>query len=255
MTENSTDIQNIQEVEYEFPYHYISQFREGFNQTYNWTWGLYHASALEFLLDRIKAYDFDSAADIGCGDGRFTRELSIDFPGKRIVGIDYSEKAIQMAKAMNPGLQFTKMDIIKDQLDESFDLITLIEVLEHIPLDSVRNFMEALGRMLKPDGVLVMTVPHINKPLEAKHFQHFTLESIQPLFSGIFEIKAVSYFEKTSIVSKVLNKILTNPFYILNQKSIKNAIYSFYKKRLFPANENNCARFLVELKKLKGSQI
>ena len=65
--------QDIQEIEYYFPYHYISEFRDGFNQTFNWTWGLYHISAVEFLISQLQTLDFDSVVDVGCGDGRLGR--------------------------------------------------------------------------------------------------------------------------------------------------------------------------------------
>ncbi len=244
--------QSIQEFEYYFPYHYISEFRGGFNQTFNWTWGLYHASSVEFLINRIKDFKFNSVIDIGCGDGRFVRELFIEFPGRKILGVDYSEKAISLARAMNPMVRFEQMDITKTRLEETADLITLVEVLEHIPPDQVRDFIKAAANLLHQDGKMILTVPHINKSLEEKHFQHFNISMLEKAVSGIFRIDEVVYFEKVAIVAKVMNKILTNPLFILNQRQLKNLLYRIYKFWLFPANERNASRMYVVLSKVKN---
>ena len=247
--------QDIQELEYFFPYHYISEFRNGFSQTFNWTWGLYHASTVEFLMEQLRRFEFRSIADIGCGDGRFTRELAIEFPGKKVIGIDYSKKAISMAKALNPLIPFMQVDIIRSTINETFDLITLIEVLEHIPLDQVGDFIQSVADLLNPGGRLIMTVPHLNKPLEDKHFQHFTLKSLEKATSFVFKIDKAVFFERSTIQSKVLNKVLTNQLFILNQRQLKNFIYWIYKTWLFSASEKNCSRMYLELSKATSENL
>ncbi|MDC0376153.1 class I SAM-dependent methyltransferase [Pelagibacteraceae bacterium] len=55
-----------------------------------------------FILNEIKKDDqsIKSIVDVGCGDGRITKELSETFNTKKILGIDYSSKAINLAKAL-----------------------------------------------------------------------------------------------------------------------------------------------------------
>jgi len=43
--------QKTQESEYQFPYHYIPSFRQGFGQCVSWIWAKQYLSAIEFLLD------------------------------------------------------------------------------------------------------------------------------------------------------------------------------------------------------------
>ena len=67
--------QEVQEEQYQFPYHYIVQFKEDFSISLLFPWGLNYASTMEFLMVKVaEDKKVKSIIDIGCGDGRFTRE-------------------------------------------------------------------------------------------------------------------------------------------------------------------------------------
>src|SRR5688572_17116848 len=93
--------QHLQDAEYRFPYHYVSQWRPHFTQTFSDSWGINYVSTLEHLLERLGAMRFESLVDVGCGDGRLAREIAAAFPGRDILGVDYSARAIGLARAMN----------------------------------------------------------------------------------------------------------------------------------------------------------
>ena len=240
-----------QDSEYSFPYHYIPQYKKGFTQNYNWAWGKQYASAIEFILDEIKSDEssIGSIADVGCGDGRLTKELSDHFEDKDVVGIDYSTRAINLAKALNPGVKYENRDIVNDRMDQVFDTITLIEVFEHIPLVLCEQFANALSNLLKEKGSMYLTVPHHNKPVSYKHFQHFSYESIIKYFEKYFEIEKVEYIQKHDKFLTLLNMFMFNRIWIISSGFLNNILYKFYKKRYFFASDNNCGRIYLKLKK------
>jgi 2-polyprenyl-3-methyl-5-hydroxy-6-metoxy-1,4-benzoquinol methylase len=241
--------QKIQDEEYIFPYHYISDHENGFSQSINWGFGLSYESFLEFLVQEISYCSGESIADIGSGDGRLVREISKKFPKKTVLGIDYSEKAINLAKAMNPGLTFFCADINSDKRLGKYDIITLIEVLEHIPIERIDNFVEALRGKLKEGGYLFITVPHKNKSLQSKHFQHFSFRSLTHYFDDYFNLEKKVFFEKRSFLAAIIQKILANNIFILNSSILKYFLYNIYKKKCFRAQEKDCGRIFLKLRK------
>jgi 2-polyprenyl-3-methyl-5-hydroxy-6-metoxy-1,4-benzoquinol methylase len=79
-----------------------------------------------------------------------------------------------------------------------FDVITLVETLEHIPADRLPSLFAELGRLVKPDGIVVITTPH-NEDLSAEiiycpfcesvfhrwqHLHSFTVDSLPALISS-----------------------------------------------------------------------
>ena len=240
--------QKVQENQYSLPYHYIPQYKN-FTQSISWSWGINYISAIEFILDEINKVDFKSIADIGCGDGRLTKEISKKFKDKEVIGIDYSKKAINLANVLNPDLNFINTDITKNLIEKKFDVATLIEVFEHIPKEDCNLFVEAIYKTLNNNGLLLLTVPHKNKPLNEKHFQHFDLELLKQYFEKHFDIIEVKYIEKLSKGHRLFKLLIHNSFYILNNQKILNNFYKIYKKLFLFAEEKNVGRIYLKLKK------
>ena len=241
--------QKIQDIEYEFPYHYVPRFRDGYIGHYNWLWSMKYISVVDWVLDKLGKENFDSITDVGCGDGRLSRELTASFADKRVLGIDYSDKAITLAKCMNPGINYKCVDIIAEKDLDRSDIITLIEVFEHIPLDNCADFVEALSRMLGDKGQIFMTVPHKNKPLNKKHFQHFTFDSLDKYFGKYFEAEEIIYIEDMGLKSLFLHRVLSNSFFVLNNQKMLDRLYAYYKKNLLITSEPRCGRLFVRYRK------
>jgi trans-aconitate methyltransferase len=242
--------QKEQDLEYGFPYHYIPKYNGGFTQNYNWSWGKQYASAMEFILDKVRrdSASIESIVDLGCGDGRLTKELSEMFTGKQVVGIDYSAKAINLAKALNPNVKYENKNIMDDDL-EKCDAITLIEVFEHIPIELCDDFVRATSELLNEGGVVYLTVPHENKPVSYKHFQHFNYDSLLNYFKNYFNVEEVEYIQKNDKLLTLLNMVMTNKLWIINSEFLNNLFYKFYKSRYFYSQDYNCGRIYLKLKK------
>ena len=245
------NIQARQEEEYAFPYHYVSRFEHGFCQTFHDSWGINYVSTIEYMLLRLRDLKWQSVIDVGCGDGRMSRELALHFPGHEVTGIDYSDRAISLARAMNadlPSLNFERRDIVAGNITSSaqHDAAILMEVLEHIPPQDAPAFVSALRRQLTPGGHLLLTVPHVNKPVEYKHYRHFSAASLRQALEPDFEILEVVHFERRGLHQRLLHFLLGNRYFILSHRGMLNRIYSYYRRRLFACrDENECQRLFV----------
>jgi len=158
-----------------------------------------------------------------------TREFSHAFPRARVVGIDYSERAIHLARGMNPEMEFQCCDIGRRKKIEKYDLAILMEVFEHIPLSEANEFVYAVSAHLNPLGRLYLTVPHTNCRLTPKHFQHFSENKLTRYFESFFQILELCPFEVHDIRKNILDRIF-NKYFILNEPHILNSAYSYYKK-------------------------
>ena len=70
-------------------------------------------------------------------------------------------------------------------IEEVWDVVLLIEVLEHIPKAEIHRFVGKIRDMLDPNGSLVLSVPTPLAPmLHPGHVQHFTADSLSKVLTG-----------------------------------------------------------------------
>ena len=93
--------------------------------------------------------------EIGCGTGHNLKMLG-RYGALEAVELDEDARALATKRLGRP-VRAGKLPDIAFQFDKTFDLITLLDVLEHIPNDGAA--LAAIFRLLKPGGKLLLTVP------------------------------------------------------------------------------------------------
>jgi len=111
-----------------------------------------------FTLD-IVGYN-KRVLEVGCATGYFTKALSDR--GCQVVGIEYDAEAAALAEKWAERVVVGDLDAgnVWPELEgEQFDAVTFGDVLEHLrdPLATLR----AAARVLKPSGIVVISVPNI----------------------------------------------------------------------------------------------
>jgi 2-polyprenyl-3-methyl-5-hydroxy-6-metoxy-1,4-benzoquinol methylase len=246
-------IQLVQEEQYSFPYHYIPDCsNDSFSQVKHWSWGHHYLGGIEVVMNLCDEKQWGSLLDIGCGDGRFISELHKKKSNKVLTGYDYSERAINMAKALNPQIDYKQINILDDDQNHDnlrqYDVVTLIEVVEHINPIDLPKFIEKAMRYIKPGGRLILTVPHLNKVISNKHFQHFNSVTLEKLLGGHFADLKMSFIDKNSRILQLFLNLLGGKGnkYIITEPKLNNLFYKFYRnKYLYCKNENECGRIAV----------
>lgn len=247
----------LQEESYKFPYHYTVSFNSenyaNFSQCRNNPGGYRYASYLIMVLEELENENFSSIVDIGCGDGFFVGKLFEKFTNKKIVGVDLSNQAISFAKVFNSdkNVEFLNMNIVDEDIGRKFDIATLIEVLEHIPPEGINDFLKSIHTMLNDNGKLILTVPSTNLSIKniKRHFQHFDDKSLIETLSDYFEVTKIQYINKENFLTKNIANGFTNSFFVLNNDTIKNYLFSFYLKNFLKANKSNGIRLFAVCEK------
>ena len=108
---------------------------------------------LKILKDEVKALD------IGCGRGEWISLLNEN--GFNARGIDINESMVRLAS--QKGLNAAANDALGElkSLDEnSIDIITAFQVVEHIKFDDVLELIKEAKRVLAPCGILILETPN-----------------------------------------------------------------------------------------------
>ncbi len=110
--------------------------------------------------------------DFGCHGGEFLRHLDSKGVGHR-VGIDAARYPIETARQQYPDIEFkhARQTVPLPFPDKAFRSITALDVIEH--LVEQRELLDELSRVLRDDGVLIVTVPasHIFSFLDAGNWK------------------------------------------------------------------------------------
>jgi 2-polyprenyl-3-methyl-5-hydroxy-6-metoxy-1,4-benzoquinol methylase len=251
-----SSVQLTQESGYANPYHHYVQYGGGKRiQLFNyWPWSVSYIGRLHLVATELAQRKFDSLLDIGCGDGKLISELSEQFKTASFVGIDYSDRAIQLSKALvtAPNADFLSIDITDTDADHlgQFDVVTLVEVIEHIEPTKLDGFMASASRFVKPGGLLICTVPSINIPLSKKHYQHFSIETLRDAISrqGLV-VNRATYVEKQTWWMPLLQSIFVNKVFVVRSQKLLQLFFRLYFKFCLPAPDGGGAGlFLVATK-------
>jgi SAM-dependent methyltransferase len=244
-----TKQQQKQEEGYVFPYHYTDIKYDDYKY-------LIKVAYLGRLKTVIKLIEKNKKVlDAGCGDGRLVYELNK--AGINAEGVDYSEQAIMFARAFNPNSNFYVQSLEKLNLKKKYDIITLIETLEHIKPNEIKKIILGLSKHLKLQGKLIITVPSTNMPLAKKHYQHFNQESLILAVGDDYKLKKIFGQGKLGLqrlVFEVLWRlgVMIYPFRrILPLKWFFKFVKKYYDDTLRIGDPEKCSGLISVFEKIK----
>ena len=101
--------------------------------------------------------DTKSLADIGCGNGVFINYLSEQKPGLLLTGVDRSRNALKYVRATTVEAEIENLPFENG----SFDCVTCLEVIEHLPVPIYRKSLQELTRIARKS--IIISVPYAEK--------------------------------------------------------------------------------------------
>ncbi len=126
-----------------------------------------HFKIRQFEINYRKFFPVDKKAavlDIGIGRGEMLSCMK-NWGYENYLGIDISLSTIRFCKSIN-----LNCELVDDPIkwlcvnNERFELITLLDVLEHVKKEETISFLRALYVSLRHSGILIIQVPNLQAP-------------------------------------------------------------------------------------------
>ncbi len=176
-------------------------------------WFVGRRAILESFLERIStelriANDELRILDVGCGTGA-NLEMLAQFGGSE--GVDVSDEALEFCR--QKGLKVHKG--LAEELpfaDESFDLVTALDVVEHLD-DDIAGLKE-IRRVLKKDGKTLIFVPAfmwlwgVQDDISNHRIRYTRREIVERLEKAGFTIERATYANLTFFLPILVGRVL-----------------------------------------------
>jgi 2-polyprenyl-3-methyl-5-hydroxy-6-metoxy-1,4-benzoquinol methylase len=142
---------------------------------------LSHLPRVRRVLGILQAFAPSSLLDVGTGRGAFLWPLLDELPSVPVTCIDLLEHRVDDIEAVRRGgierVRAVKGDVCEIELGARFDVVTALEVLEHVddPIRAAKNLLR------HADRAIIVTVP--SKPDDnPEHLRLFDKRGIEALF-------------------------------------------------------------------------
>ena len=178
-------------------------------------------------IDRHSPVSEMKLLDVGCGGGILTESMAQR--GAVVTGIDMGKAPLAVAKlhSLETGISVDYQQCTAEEFSvaqsEQFDIVTCLEMLEHVPDPS--SVIRACSNLVKPGGHLYFST--INRNILAKGTHDYS-KFIRPS-----EIS--SWLRDSNLEQKSITGLTYNPFrktYRLNENDI-DVNYMIYAKKPF----------------------
>ena len=115
-------------------------------------------------IDKAVTLKGKTVLDVGCGGGILSESMAER--GAKVTGIDLGEKALKVAQlhSLESGVtldyQLISVEKLAEQQPASFDVVTCLEMLEHVP--DPASVVAACAKLVKPGGKVFLSTINRN---------------------------------------------------------------------------------------------
>ena len=165
-----------------------------------------YVEAAEIFTDicRKQSINFENAdvLEVGVGTGFYTKLLH-DLGVKKYTGVDITDLFFKQHRQDFPQYRFIKKDITADKIEGKFDLIIMIDVIEHIVSKTKLAFcMDNIKGCLSEKGIFIVAPVMDTSKKHLFYLSSHSLEDIKKMFSGYIFEAAVPFRDGDMLVIK-----------------------------------------------------
>jgi tetratricopeptide (TPR) repeat protein len=159
---------------YDTIYEHSEKYQVGYEESVYWrVW--------QRILEKLAEFGTPAIIEIGCGPGQLATAIRDRVRPRAYLGLDFSGKAIDMARANVPEFAF----VVGDALDAAeverfpYDIVICTEVLEHIERDR-----DVISRW-RPGAAMIATVPSFDSAAHVRHFRN--ANEVRARYDGLID--------------------------------------------------------------------
>jgi len=128
-------------------------------------WGFRNYIREQIVLKTIYKRKFYKVLDLGCASGHTLFRIAEDFPDSILVGLDIGKDFVATASNYAKEMKINNVNFFESSVenystDEKYDLILLLEVIEHVM--DVELLLSNVKRLLATNGLICVTTPNLN---------------------------------------------------------------------------------------------
>ncbi len=167
-------------------------------------------------IQQFVQLDQQKVLDVGCGGGILSEALANN--GAQVTGLDLSEASLQTAKmhlfesGLEVDYQCVSIEDFTAQYPASFDVVTCLEMLEHVP--DPESIIDACLQALKPGGWLFLST--LNRTPKAMMLGIFAAEHVLKIVP-----KGTHHFEQFIKPSELVKVLQQKPVDIVDLSGMR----------------------------------
>lgn len=147
----------------------VKQFYDNFTDTRMLQYKLYGNPRIEQAVQLITGYltPDSNILDLGCGIGIVPEQVAAKLQQGKILACDLSENNINYARktVKSDKIEFFNVNVVENfeaihhKLTFPIDLVTMVDVIEHLPPDSYDELFNNLSQVTSDRAKLILTYP------------------------------------------------------------------------------------------------
>lgn len=143
--------------------------------------------------------DTKIAIDVGCGNGRSTKQLSRQYPDHLVFGIDKDPVKIRNAREKFPSLCFKNVDFMEADFF-SPGSIDIIQMKDAVYMFDPNETSFQIYRLLKPNGLFILSEAEAyDMSILGEFYKSCMMNMMQPQRCILNDVKTEFIFQKSTI--------------------------------------------------------
>lgn len=181
-------------------------------ETIDWTatWSVTQHLRLMMFAQFAKQNHAKKVLDVGFGENFLAQYMErLGFEGE-YHGIDLNQEYVDAANSTDTSIKAKFEHKGLDEVDETYDLIILGELVEHLEQDDVKDFLKKCKEKLNEGGTILISTPNkingkINWPDD--HADEFELKELRKIVkkSGLEEVMTFGLWNNTSNTREIIS--------------------------------------------------